>query len=74
MSAVLDRTIPEQTTNGVKPRLITVAEYDRMIEAGIYTENDHIELLNGEIIELMPKGPKHAALNDLELSDFLRKN
>lgn len=54
MSAVLENTILKTPkTNGVKPRLITVAEYDRMIEAGIYTENDLIELLNGEIIEIM---------------------
>ncbi len=34
-----------------------------MIEAGIYTENDRIELLNGEIIELMLKGTKHTSAN-----------
>jgi Uma2 family endonuclease len=63
MSTVLERIIPKTTNNGVKPRLITVAEYDRMIEAGIYTENDRIELLNGEIVELMPKGTKHTSAN-----------
>lgn len=73
MSAVLERTIPKKiTTNGVKPRLITVAEYDRMIEAGIYTENDHIELLNGEIIQIMPKGKKHASANDKIARFFYR--
>ena len=64
MSAVLERTIPKTTTNGVKPRLITASDYDRMIEAGIYTENDRIELLNGEIIEIIPKGKRHASAND----------
>ena len=72
MSAILDNTISKTPINGVKPRLITVAEYDKMIEAGIYTENDHIELLNGEIIETMPKGPKHAAINN-KTSRFLIK-
>lgn len=43
----MKNTISKVSTDGVKPRLITVAEYDRMIEAGIYTENDRIELLNG---------------------------
>ncbi|HRH42680.1 MAG TPA: Uma2 family endonuclease [Pyrinomonadaceae bacterium] len=62
MSAVLERIVPP--TNGVKHHLITVSEYDRMIEAGVYTENDRIELLNGEIIELMPKGPKHVYFNE----------
>ena len=73
MSVVLENTISRPfSTNGVKPRLITVAEYDRMIEAGIYTENDRIELLNGEIIELMPKGPKHVYFNE-KIADILRE-
>ncbi len=72
MSAVLERIIPDIATNGVKPRLITVSEYDRMIEAGIYTENDRIELLNGEIVEIMPKGPKHSVFNDLVVDLFTK--
>ncbi len=72
MSAVLERTISNTVTNGVKPRLITVSEYDRMIEAGIYTENDRIELLNGEIIELMTKGPKHTSANSKIIRFFIR--
>jgi len=72
MSAVLERTIQKTTTNGAKPRLITVAEYDRMIEAGIYTENDRLELLNGEIIELMPKGTKHTSANSRIIRLFVR--
>ncbi|CAN5832155.1 Uma2 family endonuclease [soil metagenome] len=63
MSTVLERTIPKTPARGVKTRLITVAEYDRMIEAEIYTENNRIELLNGEIVELMPKGTKHTSAN-----------
>ncbi|NJM52990.1 MAG: Uma2 family endonuclease [Blastocatellia bacterium] len=73
MSAVLERTIPNSApTNGVKHHLITVAEYDRMIELGVYTENDRIELLNGEIIELMPKGPKHVYFNE-KVADFFKE-
>jgi Uma2 family endonuclease len=73
MSAVLENTISKPIpTNGVKPHLITVAEYDRMIELGIYTENDRIELLNGEIIELMPKGPKHTSANSRLVRFFIR--
>ena len=73
MSAVLENTISRPLpTNGVKTRLITVAEYDRMIEAGIYTENDRIELLNGEIIELIPKGPKHVYFNE-KIADILKE-
>ena len=73
MSIVLENTISRpMTTNGVKTRLITVAEYDRMIEAEIYTENDRIELLNGEIVEIMPKGPKHTSANSRVVRFFIR--
>lgn len=73
MSVVLERTIPNSVlTNGVKPHLITVAEYDRMIELGVYTENDPIELLNGEIIEIMPKGPKHTSANSRLVRFFIK--
>jgi Uma2 family endonuclease len=73
MSAVLENTISKPTSiSGVKTRLITVEEYDRMIEFGVYTENDRIELLNGEILELMPKGPKHVYFNE-KIADVLKE-
>lgn len=37
------------------------ARYDAMIAAGILTENDAIELLDGKLYETMAKGPKHNA-------------
>jgi Uma2 family endonuclease len=42
-------------------KLFTVAEYHRMIEAGFFKEDDRFELLNGEILEMSPIGPRHAA-------------
>src|SRR6478735_7085309 len=38
----------------------TVATYERMIEAGILTEDDRVELVRGEIIALSPMGARHA--------------
>lgn len=67
MSTVLD--VPRKTP---KPRLLSVKIYDSMIENGILTENDNVELLNGAIIEKMPKGKKHAYFNDV-ISDFLKE-
>ncbi|HEV7857883.1 MAG TPA: Uma2 family endonuclease [Pyrinomonadaceae bacterium] len=45
-------------------RLFTVEEYDRMIEAGILGADERVELLEGRIIKMSPKGILHAAVND----------
>ena len=44
-----------------KDRLWTVDEYHRMIETGILTDSDQVELLEGRIIQMSPQRPPHAA-------------
>jgi Uma2 family endonuclease len=41
-------------------RLFTADEYDRMIEAGILHEDEHVELLDGEILQMAAMGSSHA--------------
>jgi Uma2 family endonuclease len=41
-------------------RRFTVAEYHRMGEAGIFTEDDRVELLDGEIVTMTPIGSAHS--------------
>ncbi len=43
-------------------RRFTVEEFHKMIEAGIFHEDDHIELLDGWIVEKMVHNPKHDAV------------
>ena len=42
-------------------RRFTTEEYHRMGEAGIFSEEDRVELLDGEIVEMSPIGSRHAA-------------
>ncbi len=78
MSAVLELTEKEEkigASDGVyvkKPHRISVKNYDLMIEHGILTENDNVELLNGEIIHKMPKGTKHTSTTRLITKFFYR--
>lgn len=80
MSAIIEnisQTLPLTTNNfngqTVKLRQITTDEYDLMIENRVFDEDDQIELLNGAIIEKMPKGIKHAALNDIIATRLIQK-
>ena len=41
-------------------RRIRVWEYHRMIEAGILSEDEHVELLDGLLIVMTPQNPPHA--------------
>jgi len=43
-------------------RLITTIEYHQMAEAGILSGDEQVELIAGQIIHKMPKGPAHSAL------------
>lgn len=44
---------------------LTVEQYHGMIEAGILTPEDHVELLEGWLVEKMGKKPQHTLANQL---------
>jgi Uma2 family endonuclease len=51
----------EVMTHG--PRPITVDEFDRMIVAGVFGPDEHVELVEGVISYAPPQDPPHASIN-----------
>jgi Uma2 family endonuclease len=45
----------------ISKRLFTVHDYHRMVDAGILSEDDRVELIHGEILAMSPIGPRHSA-------------
>src|SRR5215216_362302 len=41
-------------------RTFTLDEFERMVEAGIFGEDERLELLDGEIVPMSPIGSPHA--------------
>jgi len=46
-------------------RAFTVEEYDQMVATGILTEDDRVELIEGEIIEMAAVGKRRASCVNL---------
>jgi Uma2 family endonuclease len=41
---------------------ISLEEFHRMVEAGVFPEDSRLELVEGDLVEMSPIGPKHAAI------------
>lgn len=53
-------------------KLFTTTEYHKLRETGFFTEDDRVELIDGEIIAMSPIGPKHAGCVN-KLNAFLNR-
>ena len=42
----------------------TLAEFERLIEVGILTEDDRVELIQGELVPMSAKGNRHELVRD----------
>lgn len=52
------------TRHSVPRHRLTVAEYHRLGEAGILGAADRVELLDGQLVDMAPIGPRHALAVD----------
>jgi Uma2 family endonuclease len=53
-----------QAAEGVPRLRWTLAEFERLTELGIFTEEDRIELIEGELVPMSPEGNRHEVLRD----------
>ena len=52
---------PRATIPASRLKRFTKAEYNRLVESGIYTTEDRFELLEGWLVDKMPNNPPHAS-------------
>src|SRR5215510_12858496 len=48
----------------LRTRRFTADEYQRMGQVGILSEDDRVELIDGEVLAMSPIGPRHSATVD----------
>lgn len=48
----------------IRKRRFTADDYQRMGQAGILSEDDRVELIDGEVVAMTPIGPRHNAAVD----------
>ena len=64
MSALLTPPLPVRTP--LRAKTYTVAEYHDLIDRGVLTGRDRVELIDGILVDQMPKNPPHeSAINRL---------
>jgi Uma2 family endonuclease len=74
MNELLPKVRPTtQAAEGVPRLRWSVAEFERLAELGIFTEDDRIELIGGELVPMSPKGNRHE-LVCAALHNWLRRN
>ncbi len=60
-AAMVPRTRTDTVAVRIPRRRFTIDEYHRMGDAGVLTEDDRVELLDGEIVRMSPIGTPHAS-------------
>jgi Uma2 family endonuclease len=61
-----------QAAEGVPRLRWTLEEFERLTELGIFSEDDRIELIEGELVPMSPKGNRHELVRD-ELQNWIMR-
>jgi Uma2 family endonuclease len=61
-----------QVADGVPRMRWTLAEFERLLEVGILTEDDRVELIQGELVPMAPKGNRHELVRDEIMDRMVR--
>jgi Uma2 family endonuclease len=56
----------------VATKNFTVREYHQLEELGFLNQTDHVELIQGEIVQMSPKGTAHSVCETLLYKELLR--
>jgi Uma2 family endonuclease len=56
----MTQTLQQQAIPALIPAKITLEQYHRMVDVGIW-DTCHVELLNGVVVEMSPEGTPHAS-------------
>src|SRR5262249_1511345 len=48
-----------QSSSGIVPYRLTVGQFERMIDAGVFRDEDHVELLGGLLVDQMTTNDPH---------------
>lgn len=74
MATVLERPTQKEIIKDQAPTLrrFTVKEYEKMVDAGILRDDEHIELIEGVILAVSPKGIRHAVANNRACKFFIK--
>lgn len=62
-----------QAAEGLPRRPWTVAEIEAMVTAGIIGDDEHFELLGGEVVPMLPKGGRHEMVK-IDLNRHFQRN
>ena len=71
---VTDLTAAPLTDDGQpRRRRWTMAEVERAVAAGILHEDEHIELIDGDIVAMSPKGRQHEIVRGILINRWLKQ-